>query len=89
MTNRAVSVLEVVQAVQAAIARDFDREKKDGNNILVVEKVEIELKTALTEKMGGKWEWKVITGKSSRWKGTIPRRRSRLFPCHGTVTSRR
>jgi hypothetical protein len=59
--NRAVSVLEFVQAVQAAIARDFAREKENGNNVLMVEKVDLKLHTALTSVAGGGWEWKVIT----------------------------
>lgn len=61
MSSRAVSVLEFVQAVQAAIAEDFEREDENGNNVLVVQKVDLKLHTALTEEANGKLEWKIIT----------------------------
>ncbi|MBB5234793.1 trypco2 family protein [Deinococcus budaensis] len=61
MPSRAVSVLEFVQAVQAAIASDFGREDEHGNNVLVVQRVDLQLQTALTLSAAGKLEWRVIT----------------------------
>ncbi|GHF42985.1 hypothetical protein HNQ07_002047 [Deinococcus metalli] len=60
MPTRAVSVLDVVTAVQGAVAQDFGRENRAGN-ALVVSKVEIELKTALETTQGGEVEWKVVS----------------------------
>ena len=47
MPSRAVSVLDFVTAVQASVAQDFERE--DGHlNALVVQHIELELKTVLS-----------------------------------------
>lgn len=62
MPSRAVSVLDFVTAVQASVAQDFERE--DGNpNALVVQHIELELKTVLARKVGGGLEWKLVTAK--------------------------
>lgn len=62
MPSRAVSVLEFVTAVQASVAQDFERE--DGTpNALVVQHIELELKTVLSQKAGGGFEWKLVTAK--------------------------
>lgn len=60
MPNRAVSVLDFVTAVQASVARDFGREGGDPS-ALVVQHIELELKTVLSEKAGGGFEWRLVT----------------------------
>lgn len=60
MPNRAVSVLEFVTAVQASVAQDFSREG-DGPNALVVQHIELELKTVLSRTAGGGLEWRLVT----------------------------
>lgn len=60
MPNRAVSVLEFVTAVQASVAQDFGRESGEPN-ALVVQHIELELKTVLARKTGGGFEWKLVT----------------------------
>lgn len=60
MSNRAVSVLEFVSAVQKAVTADFEREG-DDENALVVTKVDVELKTALERTTEGTVAWKVIS----------------------------
>ncbi|MFK7603338.1 trypco2 family protein [Deinococcus sp. SM5_A1] len=60
MPNRAVSVLEFVTAVQASVAQDFERESGEPN-ALVVQHIELELKTVLASKAGGGFEWKLVT----------------------------
>ncbi|QFP77741.1 trypco2 family protein [Deinococcus sp. AJ005] len=60
MPNRAVSVLEFVTAVQASVAQDFGEEGGDPS-ALVVQHIELELKTVLSQKAGGGFEWRLIT----------------------------
>ncbi len=60
MPNRAVSVLEFVTAVQTSVAQDFERESGEPN-ALVVQHIELELKTVLARKAGGGFEWKLVT----------------------------
>ena len=60
MSNRAVSVLEFVTAVQASVAQDFGQ-KGHEPNALVVQHIELELKTVLSRTSGGGFEWKLVT----------------------------
>ncbi|CAM3751183.1 trypco2 family protein [Deinococcus frigens] len=60
MPNRAVSVLDFVTAVQASVAQDFGKESGDPN-ALVVQHIELKLKTVLSEKAGGGFEWRLLT----------------------------
>ncbi|TSA79530.1 hypothetical protein FNU79_17725 [Deinococcus detaillensis] len=61
MSNSAVSVLEFVGSVQKTIAQDFERENDSNNNVLIVQQIDIELKTVLGEAVKGGVEWKLIT----------------------------
>ncbi|WP_158680014.1 trypco2 family protein [Deinococcus sp. NW-56] len=49
-----------MQAVRAAIAQNFGREGRDGNDILRVQQVDLEQHTALTRNTEGELMWSVI-----------------------------